>query len=668
MWAVALAFLLGALGTAAPSAAAPAAQLPLQHLSPGKHLDAHQEVPITVVFVGLQPGQNPTGIDADRLLATQPQSQRVVDRTTRFFEQNGTLGSKLEPSAIGLTYDYRYRTVFADQAFEDAFFGYLSQVAFGPVQPTIFQQAYSANPLAAQNVNYDFLINASGAERWLADHAGPMLGVDTTRPTVFFINWFGRPDFRFHTYAFLGTRPGWPFPTGLTFIGQMQAFGGSPPDGPYGGIGRLSRLWFYDLSAGPDYGTASWVLDQADFDGDGVPEERIPPIWEYGTSHWYRPFDDLTADLAKVTRYVAVDSMFGQSPIYDPAISEPLLPDQVQLDLNLFAGVQGRDPRSTLDAGAVPQSLARLDPTRTFSTDAEVDPLSGLLDRVYDCQQSSFGPSPESCYGNRTDLGPFYPLDHYFSDHGNQFLDGTRYEVPIALFDVPDERLSPNAPRGLASLGPANVQRWNYVWNTDRLRFEGIDTTGAVTHEVGHHLGLSHVHDGFDSLSDSGFMPTGPFFFAFVGDESHTGMSYLPNTNEFGQFDRDNMARWQLAARLDNANRILGDVVKSPRAGRASAEIATADGRAGDALDALHAWDLAGASSDAADAYHAVLAAAARAGVQVEPWSGVADETPGAGVLAAATEPRELKPPTPPGFSAGLERIPLPPGRAGSGQ
>ena len=652
--AVASTLALAALTTGVTAASA--GPLPALHnLSPGRPLDVHQDVPVTVVFVGFEPGAGAAKIDQNRLLAPQLRSERPVVRTTRYYEQIGYLAGKLEPSALGLTYDYRYRSVFSSPAFDDALFTYLAAIARGPLPPTVFQQAYSANPLAAQGIASNWAIDATLAEQWLAANAGPMLGVDTTRPTVFFLNWFGRPDFRFHTYGFLGTRPGKAYPIGRTQAGQMVAFGGSTPDAPYGAIDRLSRVWFYDLSAGPDYGTASWLLDVADFDGDGVPEERIPPIWEYGTSHWYRPFDDLTGDLARVLRFVAVDLVFGQSPIYDPAISEPLLSDHVELDINVFAGVAGRDPLSTLRAGEIPASLARLDPTRSYSTNVSVSPLAGPVASAFDCQQTAFTPYPQSCFGNRTHLGAagaFYDLDVYFGDHANQYLDGVRYEVPVAVFDVPDSRLAPDAIAGFSSSEPPNVQSWSYVWLSDSIRQFGFEDTGLATHEIGHHLGLSHVHDGFDVALDTELTPTGSTFFMFVGDESHTGMSYIPNTNEFGQFDRDNMARWQLAAHLDNANRILGDVVASPRASAATAEIATADAKAGQALDALAAWDLTGASRAASEAYAAVLAAATRANVHVEPWSGVADER-GAGILAGATDPRDAGRPQPLGSAGG---------------
>ena len=534
---------------------------------------------MTVVFVGMEAGSGPTRIDTERLLAPQLRSHEIGDRYTRYIERVAP-DARLEPATIGLSYDFDYRTVFAGDAFEDAFFGYLRSIAIGPIPGgTVFQQAYSADPRAAEPVPADFIVDATAAERWLAAAAGPLLGIDTTRPTVFVVNWYGRPDFVFHTYGFLGQRPGTAFPIGFTHAGQMVAWGGSPADVPYGALGREARVWFYDVSAGPDWGSGNWLLGPADVNGDGVTDHRIPPIWEYGTDHWYRPFDDVTADLAKLLRFVAVDALFAASPIYDPALSEPLLADDIELDLNIFSGWAGPPPAPAL--AGLRSTFARLDPTRRFEIDAAAVPLDGRLAEVLDCQQSAFGPHPRSCFGDAppkvevvepTDPpGAFYDLDRYFARHGHQYLDERRYELPLAVFDAPDERLALNQLAGYASSRPPNNQGWTFAWLTPGLRANGYTDAGIVGHEAGHHLGLSHLHDAYDPIVDDDFTSTGPFFFAFSGAEAHSAMSYIPNTDEFGQFDRDHMARWQLAARLDNANRILGEVDRSPRAAQAAA-------------------------------------------------------------------------------------------------
>ena len=640
-------------------ASASAALPPLSHLRAGERADLHQRVPVQVVFVGLEQGSGPTRIDDTQdLWGSQVPSSRVINRVAHAAERAGST-KRVASSTVGMTYDYDYRAVFADRAFEDAYFSYLDSIAIGPLAPTVYQQAYSADPRAAQHITNNSLIDATKAESWLAAHAGPMLGVDTTRPTVFFVNWFGRPDFRFHTYAFLGQRPGTSYPLGFTQAGQMVAWGGTPAQSPYGGSGRESRVWFYDFSAGPDYRTANWLLGPRDIDGDGYTDGRIPPIWEYGTTHWYEPFDSLEGAALGLLRYVAVDCLFGTNPLYDPALSAPLLSDRVELDANVFAGDPRHDPLSSLDLQGASRAFGRLDPTRTFPVDVSVQPLDGNVAKQFDCNEASYGGDGHPCNGHVNATGTFgasNALDPFFQTHANQFLDGTRYELPLAIFDVPFERLAPHHPYiGEADGGRvAGQSGWAYFWLNDRLRATGSWTdTGIVSHEAGHLLGLPHPHDGYDPLQDYEFRGTGGWWYVWAGDESYTNMSYVPNTADFSQFDRDNIARWNVAARIDSANRILQDIAASPRSDKASAKLSAADVKAGDAETAMAAWNLPAASQAADDAYQLVLGAAADANVKVEPFSGVADERNGAGGLRAATDPgADAAAPQPPGSDA----------------
>jgi len=66
----------------------------------------------------------------------------------------------------------------------------------------------------------------------------------------------------------------------------------------------------------------------------------------------------------------------------------------------------------------------------------------------------------------------------------------------------------------------------------------GLTTT--IIHEAGHHLGMSHPHDGYDWELGIDYYPAGDKYFANSGDECNSMMSYIDLNWDFSQFDRDN--------------------------------------------------------------------------------------------------------------------------------
>jgi hypothetical protein len=142
-----------------------------------------------------------------------------------------------------------------------------------------------------------------------------------------------------------------------------------------------------------------------------------------------------------------------------------------------------------------------------------------------------------------------------------------------------------------------------------------IGTTDVLTHEVGHELGMSHPHDGYDYEEDRDFGAYGDTFFVSAGDEVSSVMSYLFVNNEYSQFDRDNHARYLTAAYLDAVNAVADQVLA--RGGRGTAALRAADDSAAAAtrLFAAHRYEAALAASSAA--YDAALRAATAAGVTV---------------------------------------------------
>ena len=191
------------------------------------------------------------------------------------------------------------------------------------------------------------------------------------------------------------------------------------------------------------------------------------------------------------------------------------------------------------------------------------------------------------------------------------------------------------------------------------------DDTGAIVHETGHHLGLSHPHDAYDAGFGSNVfqgVPQGPFWFMRSGDESNTTMSYLPNTSEFSQFDRDNIARAdRRPPRQRKPHSRRHRAITESVAGSRSRSLPQMP-RPARYLPALEAWNIPRCEPKAAaDAYHLVLDAAAQANVHVEPCPGVADQRGGRGVLAAATDPRNQFVPMPRSAQPGSSSAPFRP-------
>ena len=272
-------------------------------LQPGQFREIEQHLQINIVFVGYRTFGN---VNTAFLLANLPKTYRAVNRVPS--ADTGQL------EFTGNKFDFSYNIANSTQAFDDAYFAYLNSIAVAKPRTT-YQDLYNSEPARRLNVGQNYQIDAVGAERWLAENAGTMLGVDTRQYTIFFVNWFGRSDFKFHVYAPVGQHdPDTGGSVGLEDFDQKISAGGTPADDLQTPSGSLRRVWFYDMSAGPDYNSHSWDLSVKDVDGDGFNDWRIPPIWEYGNLKAYRPFNTFSTDHYLLIRYIAIDLLFTASP------------------------------------------------------------------------------------------------------------------------------------------------------------------------------------------------------------------------------------------------------------------------------------------------------------------------------------------------------------------
>jgi len=404
---------------------------------------------------------------------------------------------------------------------------------------------------------------------------------------------------------------------------KMIAWGGTTSDDEEGGPASTARVWFYDLSAGPEFWTDNYDITTADLDGDGVLDYRMPPVWEYGNTKTglYRAFDNLSRDLARVTRYVAINLLFTTSPLYKPMISPPLVPGALNIDFNLYQIDPKVDGLTFLDTAYFLNKFKRLQPMNQFTTEVNTQLFANEAASVYYCFITDV-----SCYGKRLFGIAFGDLFLYHNDHLTQFIEGDDdYEVPVFLYNATDQ-LSAGGLLGFADDNWRDgTQSFVFEFDAPFLRAAGYGFTTTSIHEVGHHLGMSHPHDGYDSQLKLDYDATGPLYFANSGDESNTIMSYIDLNADFGQFDRDNMGRYLTVGYINQANVILASVYASGRAGNASAALTAADAKAAAALTAYAAMNYTAAATQAKLAFDNVVAAAAQAGVNIEPQSSTAD-------------------------------------------
>jgi hypothetical protein len=592
--------------------ATPSPAAGLKTLSPGEVTTYTQDLTINVVLVGFEPG---TGVDQVSEAALQqglPAGARPLD----------TQG------AGPLSFQYDYNVVWADQAFEDRYFSYLSSIAVDKPL-TSFQQAYNEQTHATLDVTGNCWIDAPSAEKWLADNADD-LGVDCRAYTVFLVNWYGRQDFRFHVYS----KTNEPDPdTGKNFGAdqdrtKLVAWGGTTRDDPQNAASALRRVWFYDLSAGPDALTGSWNVDDASYmwgytpaaqADTGTTAYRIPPVWEYGNLGAYRAFDDLSGDLAKIVGDVAVRGLFTSNMV-DTGVDNTSLScpgpiaRKVEMSVNLANLQDGTDAKRFLRTGYVLRRLAKLEPWRRFTASyQEVKRSKEELHAAYlswaywyltgmtDLSHTIY----PGVTGNDTVTGD---LLIFVRRHLPQLIDvdSSSYQIPVMALNVPDAEASFVFGFGYPDPGTGRPMSFALTSEAERS-LVGYGLTTTTVHEFGHNLGLEHPSDRTD-VSGSVY-PTGSVYYMWAGAEVNSMMSYVDLNWDFSQFDYDNTARMAVAGFLNHANLTLERIVRSGHRSSVRRLLRDADAHATVALKQYRAMRYQESASNARKAYDVVLKA-----------------------------------------------------------
>jgi hypothetical protein len=589
-----LSMVAGGITTAVPASAAPPE---FEHLRPGEQPRLSERVPLNVVVLGYKRDS----IDLAALNASLPISHKPKQITRLLVGIHET---------VGLEYTYDYRIKVAEQAYQDRFFRQLSTLA-QPVEVNTVQARYNAQQHNKLDVTANHTIDATAVEKWLAFN--PPAGVDTRENTVYLINWYDRSDFKFHVY----TKIGEPDPdTGQDFgkyaSRAMVAWGGTTAQDEESGLGDTRRVWFHDISAGPDQFSGSWNVDNPDLDGDGQPDYRIPPAWEYAADGYRKPAE-LTGDLGRLLRTVVINQLITASPTYPVELTIGNAAT-VNLDSNTYEGWPGTDVSGKyIKPDLVTAELAEVLPGIELSYDHQDLPYDGEAKRCMEDYLRNV-----SCYPE-TNLPPFAnmflqnkrELDRVLDDQGK-----VDYELPIFNYAIENENLP--------WLGYAG-DNWSdgsagYVYNWLSPQFVGFGYgfTTTMIHEVGHHIGLTHPHDGYDSITDTFYEPTGPNYFAWLGGEVNSVMNYHNVNWDFSQFDHDNLDRFRAAAQNESANSLAAEVLRSPNADRAYADLLRADRLIGQVESRIACHEYEAARHLANQAYTAVVDGARKAGVNAK--------------------------------------------------
>jgi hypothetical protein len=159
------------------------------------------------------------------------------------------------------------------------------------------------------------------------------------------------------------------------------------------------------------------------------------------------------------------------------------------------------------------------------------------------------------------------------------------------------------------------TQTFVFQFGTSEYRELGYGFSSTTIHEFGHHVGMSHPHDGYDSELGIDYGPGDEFYFAWSGDESDTVMSYLGVSNTFGHFDQDNMYRYETAGYLNWANGLLDDILAHPDAGQVQPQVAASQQALAQAIAQFDSWNYLAAATSAYQAYNLAAGAAAQLGI-----------------------------------------------------
>ena len=454
---------------------------------------------------------------------------------------------------------FRHHVRVAPKRLEDDLFEFLTRIGRSAPR-TRWQELYNAERTNVVDVPEQILeIPGPEVERWLLRNARTLPGLDPNAHTIVFINWFGKPGFKFHVYRGTGVDPDTGRDNSKIDIGG-SAFGGS-----------AGRLWFYDMSAGPQI--LNWFIDDNQIGGLCC---FIPPIWEMRADPSGR-FSDATTAAGLLARYSLYTQATG-SPIYDPLTSAPRRGGSRVIRLNLFDGNPSVPQSAYLTPDYVTASHKDLQPYFDVSASLTRRPLEGEDRTSFETFAGALSelagiPAPPPAPGCWENYGtPVAQSFCYVREHEDLFRTPAAprdHVIPAMLYNV-DEATGEIYRAGLGGYAGHDDHAKPYevysaadprLLQTANALQPGYGQSSILTHELGHHAGLSHNHDGYDSeVGGADFAPNTEGLWLFNLGECKCGMSYIFNAPGWGVFDHDSADRTLAARYYATAYRTLGQL------------------------------------------------------------------------------------------------------------
>ena len=214
----------------------------------------------------------------------------------------------------------------------------------------------------------------------------------------------------------------------------------------------------------------------------------------------------LASDLGRLARYAPINLMFTSSPLYPPAITPTKLPGSINLDLNTYEVWDG------VDASTTYQDLPYL-----------VNEESELFDTPFtaDNQDVPFRSRARTCYLDWLQSVPCHDERPYYPADANLFVEAalrigrfrpaaaSEYEA-VGFNYATEDDLAP----GFLGFADDNwldgTQSFVFNFVSPGVVDAGYGLTTTQIHEYGHHMMMSHPHDGFDYETGIDYEPERP--------------------------------------------------------------------------------------------------------------------------------------------------------------